>query len=56
MIRRLRARYANDPLEYADGLRAWLDGDPSDEADAAGASFVATVTIADRWLRAQFKR
>lgn len=56
MIRKLRAEYEADPLAYADGLRAWLDGEESDEADAAGAKVCATIVHADRWLRAQFKR
>ena len=56
MIRRLRARYGSDPEVYADGLRAWLDGDDSAEAEAAGASVAATLSLAERWLRMQFKR
>ncbi len=54
-MHQLRARFAGSPEEYSDGLRAWLNGEDTDEADAAGAKLCRTLSMAEVWLRAQFK-
>ena len=55
MIRALREAQRKDLVACADGLGAWLRGEESLAAEAAGLNVAETYAMHHRWLETQLK-
>lgn len=56
MITEARAAQLRSPGDFADGLRDWMRGDETCEAEAAGLNLAEVVLLHRAWLRAHIKK